>query len=354
VKRFPSGFKGTVIGGGLFIAAGVLFLTALEKVSDPWSVSLVGEPALVGTWWGEMRTPTGRPWAVQLEMTATSVDNDFGEDVYMGGTAQVCDGANDKRGFELSGDADNWRGTRFHLSARQIVERQGELVFGRLDGEWAGDDMKLVGSLIRLGAPAGAGIDKAGNRTVSDDPDTLAPVAFKLTRGTEADFLAACSALSQGGTPADVPAPQQVVRDVPPLTQPVNDFANVIGGKSLEIERTIRSLLADTRDVIVVVTVKSMAPSTDIAQYSMRVFDNHGRGIGQAGADNGILVLLAIDERQVRITTGFGVDEIITDAVATEIIRRMSDHFRQNRIGEGLLEGVEELAARLRTARARQ
>ena len=352
MKRFTSGFMGTVIGGGLFIVIGVLFLTAFEKVTDPWSVSIVGEPALVGTWWGEMRTPTGRPWVVQLEMTATSVDNDRGENVYMAGTARVCDGANDTRGFELSGDADNWRGTRFHVSARQLVERQGELVFGRLDGQWAGDDMTLVGSLHRLGAPVASAIDREGNRTVSGDPDTLAPVTFNLKRGVEADFLAACNALGRGVAAAGPSAPAPT--NLPPLTQPVNDFADVIGSTRLEMDRAIRALQADTKDVIVVVTVKSMAPATDIAQYSMRVFDNHGRGIGQAGADNGILILLAIDERQVRITTGLGVEKIITDAVATDIVRQMSDHFRQQRIGEGLMVGVQQLAARLRAARAQR
>lgn len=351
MKRFPSGL-GTVTGCGLVVVVGVVFLAAYEKITNPWSVSILGEPALVGTWWGEMRTPTGRRWVVQLEMTASTAENDLGEDVYLGGTAQVCDGVGERRGLDLSGAAHNWRGTRFHVSARQLVERQGELVFGRLDGEWAGDDMTLVGSLQRLGAPVTSGIDREGNRTGSGDPDTLAPVTFNLKRGAEADFLAACSALGRGVPAAGPAAPQPT--NLPPLTQPVNDFADVIGGKRLEIDRAIRALQADTKDVIVVVTVKSMAPSTDIAQYSMRVFDNHGRGIGQAGADNGLLVLLAIDERQVRITTGSGIEKIITDAEATDIVRQMSDHFRQQRIGEGLLAGVEELAVRLRAARAQR
>jgi hypothetical protein len=342
MKRFPSGFSGTLIGFGIFVIVGVVVLTAFEKITDPWSVSLVGERALVGTWWGEMRTPTGRSWVVQVEITARSVD-DPRENVYMGGTAQVCDGERDARRFELSGAARNWRGTRFQLGARQEVEQKGELVFGGLEGEWAGDDMTLSGRLIRLGAPAGAAIDRAGNRSVSGDPDTLAPVTFELKRGTHEDFLAACRAQT---------ALPPTFTGLPPLTQPVNDFAEVVGARTLEIDRAIRALQSDTRDVIVVVTVKSMAPFTDIAQYSMKVFENHGRGIGQAGADNGILVLLAAGERQVRITTGTGVEQIITNAAAAEIVRHMTTHFSQNRIGDGLLAGVEELAGRLRAARA--
>jgi uncharacterized protein len=352
VKRFPSGFLGTVIGFVVFLIAGVLFMSAFEKVTDPWSVSIFGEKALVGTWWGEMRTPTGRRWVVQLDLTSRTAENDFRETVYMGGTARVCDGARDQRTFDLSGNVHNWRGTRFHLGAVETVERRGALIFGDLNGEWAGDEMKMAGSLIRLGAPVSSGIDEAGHQTVSGDPDTLAPVTFNLKRGTDDEFLVACRALGQNASSAPPITREETAGEVPALTQPVNDFAGVLGKRRAEIERAIRALEADTKDEVVVATVRTMAPSTDIAVYSMRLFANHGRGIGRAGADNGVLVFLAMNERQVRITTGLGIEKIINDAVAADVVRRMTVHFRQNRFGDGVLAGVEDLGARLRAARA--
>ena len=136
---------------------------------------------------------------------------------------------------------------------------------------------------------------------------------------------------------------------VPELTQPVNDFANVIGSGRHDIERAITTLFSETADVIVVATVQSIAPFSDIRDYSVEMFNRSG--IGASGKDNGILVLLAVDNRQVRITTGFGMETMITDAVATQIARRMTDYFRRGEIDAGLLAGVEDLANRIRTVR---
>ena len=139
--------------------------------------------------------------------------------------------------------------------------------------------------------------------------------------------------------------------DVPELTQPVNDFANVMGSGRYDIEVNIGALFSETADVIVVATVQNIAPFSDIRDYSIEMFKNHGRGIGASGKDNGILVLLAVDNKRVRITTGLGMETIISDAAATQITQRMADYFQRGEIDAGLLAGVEDLARRIRTAR---
>jgi uncharacterized membrane protein YgcG len=79
------------------------------------------------------------------------------------------------------------------------------------------------------------------------------------------------------------------------LTQPVNDFANVIDSSSRQaIDRISRALLAASGDVVVVATVPSVEPYPDIREYAVKLFENHGRGIGQRGKDNGVLILLAM------------------------------------------------------------
>src|SRR5215210_5781461 len=82
----------------------------------------------------------------------------------------------------------------------------------------------------------------------------------------------------------------------PELTQPVNDFAHVIDEPSrTEIERRIVALKRATGDVVVVATIETFAPYADIREYAVRMFENRGRGIGDKGKDNGVLVLLAVN-----------------------------------------------------------
>ena len=91
--------------------------------------------------------------------------------------------------------------------------------------------------------------------------------------------------------------------ELPALTQPVNDFAHVVDGASAQrMEEMIRALQAKTGDVVVVATVPSLEPYGDINEYTVKLFENHGRGIGQKGKDNGALIVLALKERRVRLT----------------------------------------------------
>ena len=81
----------------------------------------------------------------------------------------------------------------------------------------------------------------------------------------------------------------------PALTAPVNDFANVISeSDEAELDRRIRALQQASGDVVVVATVPSMEPYTEINEFALRMFENGGRGIGNKGKDNGALIVLAL------------------------------------------------------------
>jgi uncharacterized protein len=142
-------------------------------------------------------------------------------------------------------------------------------------------------------------------------------------------------------------------RDLPELTQPVNDFARVIDADSArEIDRVIRALKAASGDVIVVATVPTVEPYADIDEYTVKLFENHGRGIGDKGKDNGILIVLAVKEQRVRIEVGYDLEQWITDGYAGESRREfMAPLFRQGQYGAGLLAGTERIAARVAQGR---
>src|SRR5829696_1593912 len=114
-----------------------------------------------------------------------------------------------------------------------------------------------------------------------------------------------------------VQAPQPV--DIPELTAPVNDFARVIDPASKDqLDALIRKLQSATGDVMTVATVQTFKPEPDIASYAVKMFQNHGKGIGDKGKDNGLLILLALDDRTVRIEPGYGLEGFITDGFSGE------------------------------------
>jgi len=143
-------------------------------------------------------------------------------------------------------------------------------------------------------------------------------------------------------------------QELPPeLTAPVNDFANVIDASSEQaMTSLIRSLQQASGDVVVVATVDTVQPYGDIREYAVKMFENRGRGIGQKGKDNGLLILLAVRDRQVWIEVGYDLEQFITDGFAGETSRQyMVPEFRRGDFGAGLLAGTSRVIARIAEAR---
>jgi uncharacterized protein len=140
---------------------------------------------------------------------------------------------------------------------------------------------------------------------------------------------------------------------LPTLDQPVTDLAEVIDSTSkAAIDRLSRVLKAASGDVLVVVTVPTYKPYADIRSYAVKVFENNGKGIGDKGKDNGLMILLARDDRQVWVEVGYGLEQWITDGFAGETSRDfMVPEFRAGRYGAGLLAGAARIAGRIAQGR---
>jgi uncharacterized protein len=161
-------------------------------------------------------------------------------------------------------------------------------------------------------------------------------------------LLAACDAA--GPTPADAPAapvPAVPLRAsaepvFPALTGRVVDQAGLLGSEeenrlaaaSAELERR-------TSDQLVIVTVPSLN-GRPIGEFA-RALGNHW-GIGRKDKDNGVLLVVAPNERRVRIATGYGLEPILTNARSGEIIQRdLLPAFRESRWSEGISAGAEAI-----------
>jgi uncharacterized protein len=135
----------------------------------------------------------------------------------------------------------------------------------------------------------------------------------------------------------------------PALTDTVNDFASIIdAGSRAELDRRIRALKDTTGDVVIVATVATFQPYGTIEEYAVKMFENGGRGIGDKGKDNGLLLVVAKDDRKVRIEVGYDLEEFITDGYAGQTIREaIAPAFREEQYGAGLLEATTRIINRI-------
>jgi uncharacterized protein len=139
---------------------------------------------------------------------------------------------------------------------------------------------------------------------------------------------------------------QLAVATEPTIPRPigyVNDFANLV---EPDMERQIadicRELDEKTGTEITVATFPDIGDG-NIDDFTSQVFEQWMPG--QKGIDNGILILDAIAQRQIRIEIGYGLEPIIPDAVAGRIRREiMTPLLSQQRRGEAYFEGVATLA----------
>jgi len=94
----------------------------------------------------------------------------------------------------------------------------------------------------------------------------------------------------------------------------------------------------ETTNQVVVVTIKSLQ-GYSIEEFGLGL-GNHWK-IGQKGKDNGVLLIVASNERKVRIEVGLGLEDTLTDALAQDIIdTRILPEFRENEIEVGIQGGV--------------
>ncbi len=125
---------------------------------------------------------------------------------------------------------------------------------------------------------------------------------------------------------------------LPPIGY-VNDFAKILDPNTIERLNSILSTFEQqTSDEIAVVTVDTLEGMT-IEDYAVKLYQQWG--IGKKGKDNGILILVAPKEKQVRIEVGYGLESIINDAKAGRIIReKMVPEFKVQEFSNGILNGT--------------
>lgn len=138
------------------------------------------------------------------------------------------------------------------------------------------------------------------------------------------------------------------VQDVPNPKQSQNgwvtDMANVLSPETeADINRLLSNLEATNGSEIAVVTVPETAPSATPKEFATALFNYWG--IGKKGQDNGVLFLISKGDRRVEIETGYGVEDVLPDALVGNIItQKITPQFKQGNFDRGTLDGTKALA----------
>jgi uncharacterized protein len=141
----------------------------------------------------------------------------------------------------------------------------------------------------------------------------------------------------------------QTASDGPPIPEAVG-FVNDHAGKLDEntrarLEAFLDQLKRKTGAQFAVLIMPSTAPVSP-SEYKVAVFQRWG--IGRRGQDDGLLMLVAVEEREVRFETGYGLEGTLPDGLQSRIFRNeMAPRFREGDYAGGITAGVLACAARI-------
>ncbi|MER3523066.1 MAG: hypothetical protein C4326_03125 [Ignavibacteria bacterium] len=129
---------------------------------------------------------------------------------------------------------------------------------------------------------------------------------------------------------------------IPKLLKRVTDFTNTLSPPQLaDLEQTLARFEDTTSTQIAVVMIPTLGDES-IEDFALRTAELNG--IGQKKKDNGVLLLIAKDDRQMRIEVGYGLEGVLPDGLCGQIIRReIVPHFQNGDYFAGITAGVEAI-----------
>lgn len=129
----------------------------------------------------------------------------------------------------------------------------------------------------------------------------------------------------------------------PKATGYVNDFANLLDAAARDsLDQLLKQVERETAAEIVFVSVTSLDGMSE-EEYANKLFK--AWGIGKKKEDNGVLVLVAPTERAMKIEVGYGLEGVLPDGLAGEIIRaQFTPRFKENDYPGGVRAGMRRIA----------
>lgn len=131
---------------------------------------------------------------------------------------------------------------------------------------------------------------------------------------------------------------------IPPLTARVTDLTHTLGPADVQaLDAKLAAWEQKTGNQLAVLMVPTTQPEP-IEAYSIRVAD--AWKVGRKGQDNGAVLLVAKDDKKLRIEVGYGLEGVLTDVTARRIIGdTIAPYLRQNQFAQGINAGVDQIIA---------
>ena len=150
---------------------------------------------------------------------------------------------------------------------------------------------------------------------------------------------------STTATATDTASPDESIiqRELPAqLNAPIIDQANVLSSAENEqLTQKIQTIYQQGKAQIGIVIVPSTGQE-DIFQYGMRVADEWK--LGSAERDNGLLIVVALNDRRIQILTGYGLEGVLPDIITHRIIQKqIKPQFQQQQYAQGLNDALSEI-----------
>ena len=132
------------------------------------------------------------------------------------------------------------------------------------------------------------------------------------------------------------------LRIPPPPDRRVNDYAGALTAADRDrLEQKLVAREAGSRNQVVVAVFRSLEGES-LEGYSIRLAQ--AWRVGQKGLDNGVIFLVFLDDRKMRIEVGYGLEGSLTDAVASSILRDVvAPRFREGRVADGIAAGLDAI-----------
>lgn len=142
-------------------------------------------------------------------------------------------------------------------------------------------------------------------------------------------------------------AQAQAEQAIPPLTARVTDTSGTLtDAQRSALEAKLEAFEHEKGAQVAVLVVPTTQPEA-IEQYSIRVVD--AWKLGRAQPDDGVLLLVAKDDRQLRIEVGYGLEGALPDAIASRIIREtITPRFREGDYYGGIDAGLDRILGVIR------
>jgi uncharacterized protein len=129
---------------------------------------------------------------------------------------------------------------------------------------------------------------------------------------------------------------------IPPLKGRVTDLTGTFSpAEKVQLEQKLADLEATKGSQVAVLILPSTQPET-IEQYSIRVAD--AWKLGRKGVDDGALLVVAKQDRAVRVEVGYGLEGVLPDAIAKRIVEeKIIPQFRQGNFAAGINAGTDQI-----------